>query len=54
MTGIISGIRYVNHGRVTVCASSWGLFGPAKWRWQSIVEFINFVRSNGGTIVSTN
>ena len=53
MTAIINGIRYANSGgRVTTCASSWGLFGPARWTWQTFREFVKFVRDNNGQLVS--
>ena len=51
MVAYINGDRYVNNGRMSTCYNPNGLLGSGRWRWQTHEEFINMVKSNGGTML---
>lgn len=52
MVAYINGDVYENNiGRLTVCYNPNGLFGSARWRWQTHAEFSDMVKSHGGYIV---
>lgn len=51
MRAMINGDIYTNSGRVSTCYNPNGLLGRGRWKWQTIQEFEEMVKENGGTML---